>query len=538
MVKSEEEKTAPSMQDSQIPETSHGQDGVMPPPNPAASEVKSPIRCRGMVPGFLGGVAGAVLVLLLYGAGLLPAFFDRQDEAAIQERAHLLSMSLATTDKLQEAIDKIETADNKLQEAGNKATEALTLTSDLDDKTERLSAQIATIAQTMTTLDTQWANARRNDEAALSSLENQIATLEQASAALEEELQTQKNLMEGQSAALAAATATGNHDDGGLGLRMASNEARLDATIQGLMDLEKTVQAQQKLMESQNTAIASTAVTGDQDAAGLGSKLGLIEQKIAALSQTMRELEGTVNALDMELRAQRDALKDQKNDLDREARSSAQMQTSLEQTQTSLEQLQAALTQQRTIIQSLNETLETLPAITQQAADNQNMARLIAANALKAAVDRGGSYKNELQIFTSVAPEGLSLEILERAAESGLPNAASLSANFAAVADQIAATGHDLAPDASWNERITHEMKELYTQRPVGEVEGSDAPAIAARMEVAIAQGDYARALQEWATLPEAAQSVSADFVAQLKARQAVDELLSQLVALVLGQKE
>jgi len=294
-----------------------------------------------------------------------------------------------------------------------------------------------------------------------------------------------------------------------------SLDAQLTALAQGLSALENTVQEQKKLMESQNAAIIA-AVGGEGDE-NFAARMGVVDARIASLGQVMEQLEG-------ELRAQRTILEGQKSEIDHATRDHAS-------TQNSLTRLQGD-------VQSLNDELKALPVITEQAASNQNMARLIAANALKAAVERGGSYKNELQIFAAVVPQNIPLDMLEATAEAGLPNAAVLSASFASVADKIAATEKSLGRDASWNERIAHKVQELYTQRPVGNVEGTNAAAIAARMEVAITEGDYTRALQEWEGLTEEAKAVSSNFMAQLRARQAVDTLLVQLIAHSLGQEE
>jgi len=163
------------------------------------------------------------------------------------------------------------------------------------------------------------------------------------------------------------------------------------------------------------------------------------------------------------------------------------------------------------------------------------MTLLIAANALKAAVDRGGSYASELLTFEAVAPQGLQLDLLKRYADKGLPSASELSARFTHVADRIARTENTTAVGAGIGSQVLAWARALVSARPVGYVEGASPGAIAARMEVAIAAGDYRRAMNEWQALPDQAKAVSADFMTTLQARSDVDSLLSRFVARALS---
>ena len=67
--------------------------------------------------------------------------------------------------------------------------------------------------------------------------------------------------------------------------------------------------------------------------------------------------------------------------------------------------------------------------------------------------------------------------------------------------------------------------------RPIGAVEGKGAPETVARMEVAVNQGDYAKALSEFDTLPDTAKAAGADFAGKLKARQEAEAAVNELVS-------
>ncbi|WP_455479362.1 COG4223 family protein [Bartonella sp. B23] len=159
-----------------------------------------------------------------------------------------------------------------------------------------------------------------------------------------------------------------------------------------------------------------------------------------------------------------------------------------------------------------------------------NIALFIAISSLKNAIDRGGSYVNELTILQQLSPSIEGLDLLQKTAKTGLPRSAQLSADFARVADAIVGTQNSVALDASFFEKILAWIKGLIVSRPIGNVEGTTLGAIAARMEVAIQMGDYDKALSEWQTLPKSAKDVSEDFVHQLKRYIAVHQLLQKLL--------
>ncbi|WP_034988901.1 COG4223 family protein [Bartonella senegalensis] len=182
---------------------------------------------------------------------------------------------------------------------------------------------------------------------------------------------------------------------------------------------------------------------------------------------------------------------------------------------------------------ALTQRLETLQkeiAVKSEEKEKKNTALFIAINSLKNAVERGGSYVNELKILQQLLPSIEGIDLLQKTASIGFPSPAQLAADFANVADTIVATQKTVVSDASFFEQILAWMKGLIVSRPIGNVEGMTLGAIAARMEVAIQTGDYEKALSEWQTLPQTAKDVSVDFVHQLERYVAVHNLLDQLL--------
>ena len=157
-----------------------------------------------------------------------------------------------------------------------------------------------------------------------------------------------------------------------------------------------------------------------------------------------------------------------------------------------------------------------------------NVAQAIAAAGLKAAIDRGGSFANELETFATVAPASTELEQLKNLAASGVPSKAELSAEFGTVADAMLAAAQPDDPDAGLFSRLTASAKSLVRSRPVGAIEGDTPEALVARMEVAVSKGDLEAALAEAAKLPDAARAAGIAYIGRLTARRDTDALVTR----------
>ncbi|WP_375670133.1 COG4223 family protein [Bartonella sp. PS7NMGDW] len=176
------------------------------------------------------------------------------------------------------------------------------------------------------------------------------------------------------------------------------------------------------------------------------------------------------------------------------------------------------------------ETLQEETAVKNSEKKEIDTALFTAISSLKNAVERGGSYNNELKLLQQLSPSIDGLDVLQKTATVGLPSSAQLSVDFAHVADAIVGTQNLVASDAGFFDRILAWIKGLIVSRPIGNVEGMTLGAIAARMEVAIQAGDYEKALSEWQSLPQSAKDVSMDFVKQLERHIAIQQLLQQLL--------
>ncbi len=159
------------------------------------------------------------------------------------------------------------------------------------------------------------------------------------------------------------------------------------------------------------------------------------------------------------------------------------------------------------------------------------VARAIAAAALKAAIDRGGPFRPELETFANVAPDDPAVADLKSFAQTGVPSRADLIRQVTDVATAIVATTQSSDPNQSWTDRLMSGAKSLVQVRPVGNVPGDSVDAIAARFEDKVKNGDLPGAVNEWNSLPETAKSASAAFKQSLEARIRVEDLVSDALS-------
>jgi hypothetical protein len=198
----------------------------------------------------------------------------------------------------------------------------------------------------------------------------------------------------------------------------------------------------------------------------------------------------------------------------------------------------ASATEAAGAAQSRMDTLEQSIAQLTARLDEQDktpgVALAIAASALKAAIDRGTPFTTELETYAGLAPKAPEVAALREMAASGVPTRAAVAAEADAVAIRMIDAGRVIDPNAGFLDRLWASAQSLVTVRPVGDVEGSDVPAVVARWEAALDAGDYERAISEFETLPADAKAAGAAFMDKVRARHSADRLVDQTLAAAL----
>lgn len=159
------------------------------------------------------------------------------------------------------------------------------------------------------------------------------------------------------------------------------------------------------------------------------------------------------------------------------------------------------------------------------------MARAVAASALKTAIDRGGPYLAELEAFASISPEDPSLSGLREHAAVGVPSRSDLVRDFQATADAILDAVHQPEGDQGIFNRLMASAASAIRVRPVGSIEGDTPEAVVARIENKLQNGDFKGAQIEWQTLPEKGQAAAADYKRKLDERVSVEDLIGAVVS-------
>lgn len=159
------------------------------------------------------------------------------------------------------------------------------------------------------------------------------------------------------------------------------------------------------------------------------------------------------------------------------------------------------------------------------------MARAVAASALKTAIDRGGPYLAELEAFASISPEDPSLPGLREHAAVGVPSRSDLVRDFQATADAILDAVHQPEGDQGIFNRLMASAASAIRVRPVGSIEGDTPEAVVARIENKLQNGDFKGAQIEWQTLPEKGQAAAADYKRKLDERVSVEDLIGAVVS-------
>lgn len=270
------------------------------------------------------------------------------------------------------------------------------------------------------------------------------------------------------------------------------------------------------------------SASGGQDngqAAALAQRLTGIEEQVSALSGKVSDAAGS---FDEQAAA---ALVEQKT---------APLAESVQQAQAAANSAQSAVSGLAEKVTGLETNVKSLSDKLAQDSGQADVARAIAATALKSAIDRGQPFMTELETFTSVNGGGDAVDALRTMAASGVPTRATLADEADDAAYAMIEATQALPENAGFLDRLSASARSLVKSRPVGTPEGDRPADIAARMVSAVQSGDYGKALAEYDTLPDAAKAAGKTFAAKLKARMEADRLVDEVLSSSLraaGQK-
>ena len=291
-----------------------------------------------------------------------------------------------------------------------------------------------------------------------------------------------------------AVPATGAPD---LAARLTALEASLTAKL--------TAQLDEKLAARPDISLAEAAATraGVARVEGLQAKLALLEQDLTSLQRLLARNENQLNDTQTQLAGLRD-------------------------TAGALADLRQRL---RTAEQRLGTVETTTLAASSQRADAAALA--LAVGQLREALRFSGDYRRALiglrQLARGKPQLQAPLAVLEASAARGLASLRQLKNDFAPVAQAIAATEVSRVGGADWSQKILQNLQDIVVVRPVGNVTGDSANAIAARAELRLSDGDLAGAVSELSGLPESARAPAGAWLKRAQQRLDAEAALDQL---------
>jgi hypothetical protein len=152
-------------------------------------------------------------------------------------------------------------------------------------------------------------------------------------------------------------------------------------------------------------------------------------------------------------------------------------------------------------------------------ADDGAARLMLAALALRAAVERGTPFPAELTTVKSLGADQATLAPLAPFAASGVPTAASLSRELAALGPALTAVIEPEQAQNTFLDRIEVNAQRLVRITPVDAPVGDDPRSVVARINVDAAHGDIDAAIADIAKLPDVAKAIAAPWVQKAQAR-------------------
>ncbi|HTE76077.1 MAG TPA: mitofilin family membrane protein [Xanthobacteraceae bacterium] len=134
----------------------------------------------------------------------------------------------------------------------------------------------------------------------------------------------------------------------------------------------------------------------------------------------------------------------------------------------------------------------------------------IAAEALRAAVERGTPYQAELAALGALGVDQKATAPLEPFAASGVPSTAALAHELDALTPALQQASEPGSGDATFLGRLKANAEKLVRLTPAGAPAGNDPAAVLARIRFDAAHGDIAAALAAIDALPDSAKSLAA----------------------------
>ena len=143
------------------------------------------------------------------------------------------------------------------------------------------------------------------------------------------------------------------------------------------------------------------------------------------------------------------------------------------------------------------------------------------AVSLRAAVERGDPFGQELAAVRPLAADPKALAPLEPFAATGVPRVAALARELSGLTGAMLSAAGSAPREGGFIDRLQQNAERLVRIRPINEAPGDDAVTVITRADVKATHGDLAAALAEVASLPPAVRAPAQGWSARVEARSA-----------------
>ena len=296
--------------------------------------------------------------------------------------------------------------------------------------------------------------------------------------------------------------------------------ARLDK-IEAALAAQQTALAAQRTDAAQrpDAALASRITATEGETKSLGDSVAALTRRIDGIATTVGNAAAHADAAMAAVEAAKNSAQQsgvQRTDLDALANRVA----AVEGVTNRMAAVESAVKPLSETVKALSENVANV-ARRPASADDRTARTTVAAEALRAAVERGAPYQAELTAVKSLGVDESVSAPLEPFAAEGVPSVALLARELTALTPALLHVSGAAPSENSFLGRLQANAEKLVRVSPVDAPPGDDPGAIIARIDVDARRSDIAAALAEIARLPEAARSLAAPWVKKAEAREA-----------------
>ena len=271
------------------------------------------------------------------------------------------------------------------------------------------------------------------------------------------------------------------------------------------------------------------AILGQRPEPAIANRIAAVEEQTKSLGNSVAALGGRIDEI---ASASQSAVKQaDAAHAAAEAATSASQATNQTMSQNSAPRGNIEALADRVV--TLENAVKTFTAATESAPETDDRpARLsLAAEALRAAVERGAAYKGELAAVQALGVDRKATAPLEPFAGKGVPSAGALSRELAGLTPALQDAAEPAATDATFLERLKANAQKLVRITPAGAPPGNDPADIIARIKFDAAHGDIDAAVADINQLPDRAKTVAADWIKKAESRGATMAASRQIAA-------